>query len=135
MNDGLLGALWQTVWTWWRWRNVRCPHCASGGRKATLRSTGTARGYVLRCWQCGGEYGEYADGFRRVWPVEDESRRRHRGAASRTAQMGPHVCGHLEPDTACRTFEVGMNGRCVYCNLEERCHPGPGATCEIGYGG
>lgn len=41
---------------------------------------------------------------------------------------------HLPPDQACRGFRKGMNGRCVYCDHEEKCHPGPGATCEIGSG-
>ena len=68
-DRSLFGALYQTVWTWWRQRNVVCPHCATCGRKATLRSVVTARGYVLRCWQCGGEYVEYGRGkFRQVWP-------------------------------------------------------------------
>lgn len=41
---------------------------------------------------------------------------------------------HEPPDTACRNFLAGANGRCVYCEHEEKCHPGPGATCEIGSG-
>jgi hypothetical protein len=41
---------------------------------------------------------------------------------------------HEPPDTACKRFERGANGRCVYCDHEEKCHPGPGATCEIGSG-
>lgn len=41
---------------------------------------------------------------------------------------------HTPADTACRGFLAGMNGRCVYCDHEEKCHPGPGATCEIGRG-
>lgn len=41
---------------------------------------------------------------------------------------------HVPPDTACRTFVVGINGRCVYCDHAAKCHPGPGATCEIGSG-
>jgi hypothetical protein len=66
----LLGALWQTALTWRRRRNVACPHCAKRSLKATLQSVTTARGYVLRCWQCGGEYAQYEDGLRRVWPTE-----------------------------------------------------------------
>jgi hypothetical protein len=41
---------------------------------------------------------------------------------------------HEPPDTACRNFEAGANGRCVFCDHESKCHPGPGATCEIGSG-
>lgn len=39
---------------------------------------------------------------------------------------------HWPPDAACKDFLAGMNGRCVYCDHESKCHPGPGATCEIG---
>ncbi len=39
---------------------------------------------------------------------------------------------HWPPDTACHDFERGSNGRCVFCDHELKCHPGPGATCEIG---
>lgn len=39
---------------------------------------------------------------------------------------------HYPADTACRKFHVGGNGRCVYCDHEQKCHPGPGATCDIG---
>ena len=48
----------------------------------------------------------------------------------------PPCCAseHWPRDTACRTFTAGGNGRCVYCDHEEKCHPGPGATCEIGSG-
>jgi hypothetical protein len=48
----------------------------------------------------------------------------------------PACCSssHEPRDTACRSFERGENGRCVYCDHEEKCHPGPGATCEIGSG-
>lgn len=41
---------------------------------------------------------------------------------------------HRPLDTACWGFERGANGRCVYCDHEEKCHPGPGATCWIGSG-
>lgn len=41
---------------------------------------------------------------------------------------------HAPPDTACRRFEAGANGRCAFCDHETGCHPGPGATCEIGAG-
>lgn len=41
---------------------------------------------------------------------------------------------HEPPDTACRSFLSGLNTRCVYCDHEKKCHPGPGATCEIGSG-
>lgn len=39
---------------------------------------------------------------------------------------------HEPADTSCTEYCVGMNGRCVYCDHEEKCHPGPGATCWIG---
>lgn len=56
-----------------RWRGARCPWCDGHGRKSTLEPTGTARGYVLRCWQCGGEYVErHGSELRRVWPKEPE---------------------------------------------------------------
>lgn len=41
---------------------------------------------------------------------------------------------HVPIDTACRNLEIGLNGRCVFCDHEVKCHPGPGATCEIGSG-
>lgn len=44
----------------------------------------------------------------------------------------PHICGHAEADTACRGFKQGSDGQCVYCAHKKVCHPGPGATCEIG---
>lgn len=39
---------------------------------------------------------------------------------------------HEPRDKACKTFEQGANGRCVYCEHGEKCHPGPGASCWIG---
>jgi hypothetical protein len=41
---------------------------------------------------------------------------------------------HIPPDLACREYLEGSNGRCVFCDHEDKCHPGPGATCEIGRG-
>jgi hypothetical protein len=41
---------------------------------------------------------------------------------------------HEPPDLACRDYLEGSNGRCVYCDHEGKCHPGPGAICEIGSG-
>jgi hypothetical protein len=38
---------------------------------------------------------------------------------------------HDPPDTACKTYERGMSGNCVYCDHEEKCHPGPGGTCWV----
>lgn len=35
---------------------------------------------------------------------------------------------HETNDGACATFEAGMNDRCVFCDHEEKCHPGPGST-------
>lgn len=48
--------------------------------------------------------------------------------------MPNHCCGssHEPPDPACRDYLEGRNGRCVYCDHAEECHPGPGATCDIG---
>jgi hypothetical protein len=48
----------------------------------------------------------------------------------------PPCCAssHDPPDTACKSFLAGSNTRCVYCDHEEKCHPGPGATCWIGSG-
>ncbi len=45
----------------------------------------------------------------------------------------PRCCtsSHDPPDTACTTFETGGNGRCVFCDHEEKCHPGPGGTCWV----
>ena len=36
------------------------------------------------------------------------------------------ACCHAVDYGACDTFEVGMNGRCVYCDHDESCHPGTG---------
>lgn len=54
----------------------------------------------------------------------------------RAAAVTPPCCAssHEPRDTACRGFLAGDNGRCVYCDHEQKCHPGPGATCEIGSG-
>jgi len=67
MSDGsIVGALWQTLMTLRRELKTRhCPWCLSRNRKATLKHVVTERGYVRRCWQCGGEYD--SDG-RKVWP-------------------------------------------------------------------
>lgn len=48
----------------------------------------------------------------------------------------PRCCSssHEPPDTACKVFLAGRSGRCTYCDHEAKCHPGPGATCEIGSG-
>ncbi len=35
-------------------------------------------------------------------------------------------CAHIHDNGACRTFERGGNGRCVYCDHDETCHPGEG---------
>lgn len=65
MKD-IFGALWQTAWTWWRWRKARC---LCSPQKNTLETTVTDRGYVLRCRQCGNEYVEkYGSRFEQVWP-------------------------------------------------------------------
>jgi hypothetical protein len=53
---------------------------------------------------------------------------------NRLENMNCCSSSHEPPDTACRGFLRGQNGRCVYCDHEEKCHPGPGATCEIGSG-
>lgn len=33
---------------------------------------------------------------------------------------------HKHDYGACDEFEAGMNGRCVYCDHDEKCHPGKG---------
>ena len=38
----------------------------------------------------------------------------------------PCECGHAVELGACKTFEAGMNGRCVYCDHAAACHPGAG---------
>ena len=35
-------------------------------------------------------------------------------------------CAHVPDHGACDVFEQGMNGRCVYCDHAEGCHPGHG---------
>jgi len=35
-------------------------------------------------------------------------------------------CAHVPDHGACDVFEQGMNGRCVYCDHDEGCHPGQG---------
>lgn len=46
---------------------------------------------------------------------------------------GLHECAssHVPPDLACKEFLRGANDRCVYCDHEEKCHPGPGGTCWV----
>lgn len=36
-------------------------------------------------------------------------------------------CCHVPDYGACDEFERGANGRCVYCDHGESCHPGQGA--------
>jgi hypothetical protein len=38
----------------------------------------------------------------------------------------PCGCCHETDYGACADFEAGMNGRCVYCDHGEGCHPGAG---------
>lgn len=40
---------------------------------------------------------------------------------------------HDPPDTACKTWEPSGGGgkHCVYCDHEEKCHPGSGGTCWV----
>jgi len=40
-------------------------------------------------------------------------------------------CSHLPDRGACDNFEKGMNGRCVYCDHDEKCHPGKGETFNL----
>lgn len=45
------------------------------------------------------------------------------------------MCDHCEcchvPDLgACGTYLQGMNGRCVYCDHGEKCHPGKGRVAN-----
>ena len=70
LNGGLFASLWETGRTLWRQRGLRCPHCASRVLQAKLQTVVTPRGYVLRCWQCGGEYVEHEwTRLRQVWPL------------------------------------------------------------------
>jgi hypothetical protein len=39
---------------------------------------------------------------------------------------------HVPPAPSCPTFEAGMNGRCVYCDHAEQCHPGPNLSGPLG---
>lgn len=61
-----------------------CPHCAANGIKATLQAVTTARGSVMRCWQCGGEY----RGGERVWPVQAAPTKRPKRRRSTRAFHG-----------------------------------------------
>jgi hypothetical protein len=47
-----------------------------------------------------------------------------------------HECSssHIPKDLACGNFEWCANGRCVYCDHEWRCHPGPGNAGPLGRG-
>lgn len=66
-----------------------------------------------------------------------EAQRAMLQAQSLADQLEPERCcasSHDPADTACRGFERGANGRCVFCDHDASCHPGPGATCEIGSG-
>ena len=38
----------------------------------------------------------------------------------------PCGCCHAVDHGACDAFEVGANGRCVYCDHGKECHPGKG---------
>lgn len=38
---------------------------------------------------------------------------------------------HDPLDTACKTFELGLAGNCVYCDHEDKCHPGAGGACWV----
>lgn len=60
----------------------------------------------------------------------------HGDVLARLANAVDRCCAtsHEPLDTACRQFAEGANGRCVYCDHEMKCHPGPGATCDIGSG-
>jgi hypothetical protein len=40
-------------------------------------------------------------------------------------------CCHVPDHGACDTFERGMNGRCVYCDHGEECHPGSGERFNL----
>ena len=40
-------------------------------------------------------------------------------------------CSHKYDYGACDDFEKGMNGRCVYCDHEEDCHPGTGKNFNL----
>lgn len=36
------------------------------------------------------------------------------------------ACSHAFDHGACDDYELGRNGRCVYCDHDEGCHPGEG---------
>lgn len=57
-----------------------------------------------------------------------------RGYAETVAAPPCCASSHWPPDTACKSYRTGQNGRCVYCDHEQKCHPGPGAFCELGSG-
>lgn len=42
----------------------------------------------------------------------------------------PCGCCHAPDHGACKTFEMGGNGRCAYCDHGEGCHPGTGQCCN-----
>lgn len=39
-------------------------------------------------------------------------------------------CSHAHDHGACDDFTGGANGRCVYCDHGQDCHPGPGPFCN-----
>ena len=43
-------------------------------------------------------------------------------------------CSHEPDNGACLDFEAGMNGRCVYCDHAEACHPGTGEYFNLPLG-
>lgn len=47
------------------------------------------------------------------------------GASTPPPRCGCGCC-HYPDYGACRDYEKGMNGRCVYCDHGEQCHPGDG---------
>jgi len=40
---------------------------------------------------------------------------------------------HVPTDLACPTYETGANGRCVYCDHDSACHPGPNTAGPLGH--
>ncbi len=43
---------------------------------------------------------------------------------SKNKERCPCGCCHVPDHGACQLFEMGTNGRCVYCDHGETCHPG-----------
>ena len=74
---------------------------------------------------------------RRRYAVMDAAAKRKQMPKEQRMTLELHECesSHVPKDLACKSFEEGANGRCVYCDHEKRCHPGPGNAGPLGKGG